>query len=136
MADIGCGSDLPKFSQELAVIQITPHMKIVVMIEPEDFRKGIDSLSATCRKVLKENPFSGSLFAFRNRQKTAIKLLVYDGQGFWLFQKRLSKGKFSWWPKNSDAASARLAAHELHTLIWSGNPSTCNVPPAWREIAS
>lgn len=116
------------------MIQITPHMRIVLMIQPEDFRKGIDSLCATCRKILKEDPFSGYVFVFRNRKKTALKLLAYDGQGFWLFQKRLSKGKFNWWPKSADEVSTRLAAYELQLLIWNGNPAVCEVSPAWREI--
>ncbi len=118
------------------MIQITPHMRIVVMIAPEDFRKGIDSLCATCRTVLKDDPFSGHLFVFRNKRKTAIKLLSYDGQGFWLLQKRLSKGKFNWWPEKSDVVSARLVAYELQLLIWNGNPSRCEVTQPWREIPS
>lgn len=116
------------------MLQIVPQMRIVVMIEAEDFRKGIDSLAASCRKLLKEDPFSGNVFVFRNRKKTAIKLLVYDGQGFWLLHKRLSKGKFDWWPKNSDSSSAKLAAYELQLLIWNGNPSRCEVSESWREI--
>ncbi len=116
------------------MIQITPHMRIILMIDAADFRKGIDSLSAICRKVLKEDPFRGHVFVFRNRRKTAIKLLAYDGQGFWLLQKRLSKGKFGWWPKKADTVSANLAAYELQLLIWNGDPSKCGVSPAWREI--
>lgn len=116
------------------MIQVTPHMRIVLMIEPEDFRKGIDSLCATCRRVLKDDPFSGHIFVFRNRKKTAIKLLAYDGQGFWLIHKRLSKGKFNWWPNKSNAALTRLAAHELQLLIWNGNPTKCDVSPPWRTI--
>ena len=116
------------------MLQITPHMKIVVMIDAADFRKGIDSLAATCRKILKHDPFAGHIFVFRNRKKTAIKLLVYDGQGFWLLHKRLSKGKFAWWPEKFDAVSTRLAAHELQLLIWNGNPTRCEVGETWREI--
>ena len=118
------------------MIQVTPQMRIVLMIEPADFRKGIDSLCAVCRRILREDPFSGHVFVFRNRKKTAIKMLVYDGQGFWLLQKRLSKGKFQWWPNNALEASTRLAVHELQLLIWNGNPSLCQVAPAWREIAN
>ena len=116
------------------MIQITPHMRICVMIEAADFRKGIDSLAASCRKVLSEDPFSGNVFVFRNRRKTAIKLLVYDGQGFWLLHKRLSKGKFSWWPEKFDSASVELAAYELQLLIWNGNPTECKVGETWRAI--
>ena len=80
------------------MIQITPQMRILVGVEAVDFRKGIDGLARTCREVLAADPFSGWLFVFRNRRQTALRILVYDGQGFWLAQKRLSKGRFVWWP--------------------------------------
>jgi hypothetical protein len=71
------------------MIQITPHMRLLVAVEPIDFRAGIDGLAGICRQRLAADPFSGGLFIFRNRARTAIKILVYDGQGFWLCQKRL-----------------------------------------------
>jgi len=66
------------------VIQITPHLRILVAIEPIDGRKGIDSLAQLCREKLNSDPFSGGLFIFRNRSGRAIRILAYDGQGFWL----------------------------------------------------
>jgi transposase len=66
------------------MIQITPHMRVLVGVEPADFRCGIDALAERCRKVLDADPFSGAAFVFRNRRRTAIKILIYDGQGFWL----------------------------------------------------
>ena len=80
------------------MLQITPQMKILVAVEPADFRKGIDGLAAVCKESLEQDPFAGTVFVFRNRRGTAIKVLVYDGQGFWLCQKRLSEGRFRWWP--------------------------------------
>ena len=71
------------------MIQLTPHMRILVAVEPVDFRKGIDGLVRLAREQLRADPFSGSVFVFRSRRGTAIRLLVYDGQGFWLAQKRL-----------------------------------------------
>ena len=64
------------------MIQITPHMRILVAVEPADFRKGIDGLAQLCREALETDPLSGTVFVFRNRRATAVKLLVYDGQGF------------------------------------------------------
>jgi len=116
------------------MIQITPHMRILIAVEPVDFRKGIDGLAGLCRKVLNADPFSGKVFVFGNRRKTAIKILLYDGQGFWMFQKRLSKGRFQWWPKQSDHRLHPLATHELQLLIWNGNPSKSDVTPDWRPI--
>jgi transposase len=59
-------------------------MRILVGIEAIDFRKGIDGLARACREVFRADPFSGWLFVFRNRRQTALRILVYDGQGFWL----------------------------------------------------
>jgi transposase len=115
------------------MIQITPHMRIFAVNIPIDFRKGIDGLAAICRQIFNEDPFSGVLFLFRNRQKTSLKLLLYDGQGFWLCTKRLSKGKFKWWPESSDA-KLTLTMQELQTLIWNGNPVGASFSDAWRKI--
>jgi len=71
------------------MIQITPQMRVVVAVEPADFRRGIDGLARLCKEVLKHDPFGGWVFVFRNRRATAVKILVYDGQGFWLCYKKL-----------------------------------------------
>ena len=84
------------------MIQITPQMRILVAIEPVDGRKGIDSLARLCQDKLQADPFSGCLFVFRSRRGTSIRILVYDGQGFWLAQKRLSQGRFVWWPSGKE----------------------------------
>jgi transposase len=78
------------------MIQVTEHMRILVAVEPVDFRKGIDGLAAVCRQQLQADPFSGTLFVFTNKSRQALRVLVYDGQGFWLCHKRLSKGRFTW----------------------------------------
>ena len=117
------------------MIQVTPQMRILLAIEPQDFRKGIDGLARVSQAVLGEDPFSGTLFIFRNRAGTSLKVLVYDGQGFWLAQKRLSRGRLSWWPKERGDVSCRLAAHELQTLLWNGNPDVTPVAPQWKPVA-
>ena len=76
------------------LIQITPQLRILVAIEAIDGRKGIDSLAQLCREKLAADPFSGCLFIFRSRSGKAIRILTYDGQGFWIATKRLSKGPF------------------------------------------
>src|SRR5712692_8017484 len=81
------------------MLQITPQMRILAAIEPVDFRKGIDALAQLCKQKLESDPFSGCLFLFRSRSAAAIKILVYDSQGFWIAQKRLSKGRFRGGPK-------------------------------------
>jgi len=55
------------------VIQITPQMRILVALEPADFRRGIDGLAHLCKQQLQQDPFSGCVFVFRNRRATAVK---------------------------------------------------------------
>ena len=93
-------------------------MRILVALEPVDFRRGIDGLASICRQYLKEDPFSGTLFVFRNRSRTAIKLLIYDGHGFWLLHKRLSKGRFPLWPTGEGQKVKEIQGYELLILTW------------------
>jgi transposase len=113
------------------MIQITPHMKILVAVEPVDFRRGIDGLAAVCRQALNTNPMTGTLFVFISRRRHAIKCLVYDSQGFWLCQKRLSRGRFSGWPQAA-GVSLDWDSHQLHTLLWNGDPGKTS--EVWRPI--
>lgn len=118
------------------MLQITPQMRVLVAVEPIDFRCGIDGLARECKASLGEDPFRGTVFVFRNRRATAVKILVYDGQGFWLCQKRLSEGKFRWWPSGAEERVAQLAAHELQVLLSAGDPSGTNAAPDWRPVRS
>jgi transposase len=116
------------------MIQITPQMRVVAAVDPVDFRRGIDGLTRLCRDVLKQDPFSGWVFVFRNRSATALKVLVYDGQGFCLFHKRLSSGKFCWWPASKITTTKVLAAHQMHVLLSAGNPEATQAAPVWRAV--
>lgn len=117
------------------MIQVTPHMRILVALAPADFRKGIDGLARLCRGELAADPFSGTVFVFRNRRRTALKVLVYDGQGFWLCQKRLSAGRFRYWPEASGGAGRELKGIELQLLLSGGDPAVARTATAdWRRI--
>lgn len=116
------------------MIQITPHMRILVAIEPQDFRRGIDGMVRVCKESLTSDPFNGTAYVFRNRRGTAVKVLVYDGQGFWLCHKRLSEGKFSRWPTSADRAATSLEAHELSVLLFAGDWQAARGAPVWRPV--
>jgi transposase len=94
------------------MIQIAAQIRILVAIEAIDGRKGIDAIVQLCREKLNADPFSGYLFIFRTRRGTAIRVLQYDGQGFWLATKRLSKGRFHSnggpWARNRRARCAHI----------------------------
>ena len=117
------------------MIQIIPQMRILLCVEPVDFRKGIDGLCRLCRRELHTDPFSGAIFVFCNRRRTALRILVYDGQGFWLCHKRLSTGHFRWLGGVSTSKVTSLAAYELQLLLWNGDLSRLDVPPPWREVS-
>ncbi len=116
------------------MIQITPQMRVMVAVEPADFRKGIDGLARLCEETLGQDPFGGWVFVFRNRKATALKVLVYDGQGFWLCHKRLSSGRFAWWPTSATKAAKKLDAHQLQVLFQAGNPEATRAAPPWRPV--
>lgn len=116
------------------LIQLAPQFRILVAIEAIDGRKGIDALAQFCREKLDADPFSGCVFIFRTRRGTAIKLLAYDGQGFWIATKRLSKGRFRWWPTGNESART-LRAHQAQLLLAAGNPDA-EAAPVWRPLSA
>ena len=116
------------------MIQISASMRIFLAVQPADFRKGIDGLAALCRQKLKEEPFSGALFVFRNKRGTAVKLLCYDGQGFWLCYKRMSQGRFRWWPQEEGETTQTLTPYQLQHLLWGGDPTAVAGGNLWRGL--
>lgn len=116
------------------MIQLAPQMRILVAVEAADFRRGIDGLARLAQEELESDPYSGMVFVFRNRRATAVKILVYDGQGFWLCQKRLSRGRFAFWPEGQRPARV-LESHELQVLLSAGDFEGARAAPAWRRLS-
>ena len=115
------------------MLQLTPQMKILVAVEPVDGRKGIDGLAQVCRDKLAQDPFSGCVFIFRTRRATTVKILVYDGQGFFYAQKRLSQGSFRFWPQAA-TKTLPLQPHQAQMLLVAGDPLV-KAAPLWRAVA-
>jgi transposase len=116
------------------MLQFTPQHRLLLATTPVDFRKGIDGLAALCRKVLTQDPFSGTFFIFTNKRKTAVKILIYDGQGFWLCLKRFSRGRLAWWPTQSTLSA--LTAQQLTVLLYQGHPLDLKLPADFRPLMS
>lgn len=88
------------------MIHLTANTTIYLATQPVDFRKQIDGLVSLCQRHLQHNPRNGALYAFTNRARTMIRILHYDGTGYWLATKRLSQGRYHGWP----AVTANLSA--------------------------
>jgi transposase len=115
------------------VIQLTPQMRVLVAVDSVDFRKGIDGLARVTRDVLCRDPFSGWVFIFTNRRRRAVKVLVYDGQGFWLALKRLSVGKYRHWPEGPGKERV-LEAHAAQVLLSAGDFEAARGAKAWKRV--
>lgn len=81
-----------------------------------DMRKSINGLAAIVEGSFKLDPIGGSLFVFCNRSRDRLKILEWDGDGFWLHFKRLEKGHFKW-PCEGEAMTMDLSGEELAILL-------------------
>ena len=89
--------------------------QVFLAVEPIDMRMGMDGLSLLVQQGLGSTPGSGHAFAFRNRRGNRMKLLVWDGTGVWLCQRRLHQGKFTW--PQADDALWQISAEQWQWLI-------------------
>ena len=100
------------------MFNIPPQVKIFVALEPTDMRRGFNGLSGQVTQTLKQDPFSGHLFLFRNRRKDRLKLLYWDGDGYWIFYKHLARGTFELpRPQDPQSPSVEIRASELAMLL-------------------
>ena len=118
------------------MIQLVPQLRVLIACQPIDFRNGIDGLAALCKRQLAEDPFSGTLFVFRNRRASALKLLCYDGHGFWLITRRLSQGHLRWWPDHPDTPLHPIESHQLAVLLYNGLPDRAAFASPFRKLSS
>jgi transposase len=81
-----------------------------------DMRKSINGLTAIVESSFALDPFDGTLFVFCNRSRDRIKIVEWDGDGFWLYFKRLERGRFRW-PEPGEEATMTLSGEELSILL-------------------
>ena len=115
------------------MLKLTPHQSLLLAIEPTDFRRSIDGLAAICKQKLQLDPLSGAVFAFTNRKHNAVKLLIYDSNGYWLCLKRFSQGKLAWWPTDGKC-SIEIQAEALSVLLSQGDPRFMFTPMPWKNL--
>ena len=116
------------------MLQLPAQVRILIAVKHLDFRKGIDSIASYCKYQLEHDPYSGVLFAFRNKAGTAVKILTFDGCGIYLVIRRFSRGKLAWWPQSTDQPLQPLAAQQLAVILAQGNPMFAAFPEDWRHV--
>jgi len=90
--------------------------KVYLACGATDMRKSINGLSAIVANSFQLDPFDAAVFAFCNRNRDRVKILEWDGDGFWLYFKRLEKGRFRW-PAHGEEATMMLTGEELSILL-------------------
>jgi len=110
--------------------------RIYLGLDAVDLRKGLDGLYGLVRDRLGQDPTSGHLFLFTNRQRTKVKVLIWDGSGFWVCAKRLEKGRFRWPAlEESTTRCVTMRAEELAMLLNGLDPAQSR-RRNWYQLAS
>lgn len=91
--------------------------RIYLLAGVTDLRRGFEGLYGLVESKLQEDPLSGHLFLFCNRNRTRIKGLLWDGSGLCLCTKRLESGRFSWPSVEQEKGKIRLNTQELALLV-------------------
>lgn len=92
-------------------------VRIYLALGPTDMRKSFDGLSGVVQDVLSLDPLSGHVFAFCNRRRTLLKMLLWDRTGYFLFAKRLEQGTYAWPEHESDDEGLRVSMKELMCIL-------------------
>jgi transposase len=98
------------------MISLASGLRVYLACGVTDMRKGMVGLSMLVQQTLEENPFDGSVFAFRGRRAGLIKLIWHDGIGLCMLTKRLERGQFAW-PSSDTTGRISLTAAQLAALL-------------------
>ncbi len=110
-------------------------IKVYLALGATDMRKSFDGLAGSVRSLLAEDPLSGHLFAFCNRRRNMVKIIYWDGAGFWLVAKRLARGTFAWPSPQHDQPSLELRPDQLSALLGGVDLEKTTWQPWWRSSA-
>jgi len=105
------------------MIVLPKSVRIIAFTKPVTFQMHVDGLASLVRNVLREDPFSGDLFCFFNIERSRVKLLVWDRNGFWVLSKRLERGAFQ--RLDRGAPGVTLSREQLVMLLEGIDLKTC-----------
>jgi transposase len=98
------------------MLNLTAGATVYLACGSTDLRKSIDGLAAIVSQVLELDLFSNSLFVFCNRDRDKLKILVWDTNGFWLYYRRLERGRFRW-PEPAGQQTLSVSRRQLQWLL-------------------
>ena len=99
------------------MLNLSSDLKIYAYTRPTDMRKGFNGLSGIVRSEFQSDPTDGSLFVFINRRRDRMKLLHFDGGGYWLYYRLLEAGTFEELKPTNDSCRLRIDATQLSMLL-------------------
>lgn len=114
------------------MLTLGPSIKVYLARGTTDMRKSFDALAGAAREVLQQDPLSGHLFVFCGRRRHLVKILYWDGTGFWLIAKRLARGTFAWPEPTDERQAIELRPDELGALMGGVDLRKTTWRPWWR----
>ena len=117
------------------MLTLASSVRVYLAAEPVDLRRGHDGLVALVRNHWRMNPFEGHLFVFLGRRLDRVKILTWDRNGFALYYKRLSQGRFRMPSIPADAARVEMDATTLAMLLDGIDVQKVRRPARWTPPA-
>jgi transposase len=118
------------------MINIPDQTPIYVVHHPVSFNRGLDGMRGLCVAVTKQDPINHGYFLFINKGRNQIRIIWYDGQGFLLCTKRLSKGRYSSWPVHSDDVFSFLEHFQAQSLVCGSSGASDRFLPIWKRVTA
>lgn len=119
------------------MLAISPNSKVYLSLSTVDFRRQIPGLKKWIKNEMKQNPLSGAYFFFFSRNRKALKIVHFDGQGMCLYWKKLSQGTFKKWDGIYDASSecVNLSPTAGQVMLMNGNSHQLKIQKNWKELS-
>lgn len=100
------------------MLTLLPTVRVFLAAGATDLRKSFDTLAEVATRIVGQDPLSGHLFVFCNKGRNRLKVLWWDGSGYWLLHRRLERGTFAWpRPVEQGQRSIEMTTRDLSLLV-------------------